>query len=654
MTQGIHTDETHAEGQSGASYRDWLAAYRGRLHDDRIRFCRLETRWSWIRLISFGAGLAAVILLWHNPPLAAGAGIAGALAFAGAVLRHTRWEGRHAFVERASTVAAESLHASTRRDCPARSWQRPEDPQEASATIPPVVDPGPTWPLTDQERDDLDLYGPPVGIFGLLNRTSTALGARRLRDILDSPSLSLEHIRHRQDAVRWLDRHNEQRLATMAALALLRGHDKHLDRFVRLLHETEQPPRSVLSVGLRLWSVASGLLFLYMVLSIANGQVMWARGLIALLLVNGILLALARPLFRRLDAAVAPWTTLRNTLNRFLAIARDASRELPDETQLSLLKGHFASIAANAHIPSLCEWLEWAGLHGAMRAVLNVLVFFDLHIAEAVLARVVPNRDVLLHGLSAMAELEALCSMASFSAELPVACYPEPDGDRTVYIEDGRHPLILEPDAVPNSIHLEPGVRTWVITGPNAAGKSTFVRMVGVNVLLAQTGAATAARRMTWSPVRLITDVRIRDDLARHESYFLSEVRRLRRLVLDTGQSAPMLGLIDEPFRGTNSQERAAGGVALLEHLMASSNLFVIATHEEVLARTAAGTPSAGNYHFQEHLHEGGIAFDYLLRPGPAGTKTALRILEQEGYPASLLERAKHLATKGMQSTQPD
>ena len=151
---------------------------------------------------------------------------------------------------------------------------------------------------------------------------------------------------------------------------------------------------------------------------------------------------------------------------------------------------------------------------------------------------------------------------------------------------------------------------------------------------------------MTWSPVRLITDVRIRDDLARHESYFLSEVRRLRRLVLDAGHSTPVLGLIDEPFRGTNSQERAAAGVALLEHLMASSNLFVIATHEEVLARTAAGTPSAANYHFQEHLQDGGIAFDYLLRPGPAGTKTAMRILEQEGYPASLLERAKRLTAK--------
>jgi DNA mismatch repair ATPase MutS len=277
------------------------------------------------------------------------------------------------------------------------------------------------------------------------------------------------------------------------------------------------------------------------------------------------------------------------------------------------------------------------------RGSLNIVVFIDLHIATAVLSRLAPNRDVLRYGLAAVAELEALCSLASFSAELPAGCYPQPAGETGLSITEGRHPLLLEPEVTPNSVHLASDRRTWVITGPNAAGKSTFLRMVGVNVLLAQTGAAVAAGAMTWSPVRLITDVRIRDDLARHESYFLSEVRRLRRLVLDRDGAVPILGLIDEPFRGTNSQERIAAGIALLEHLMASCHLFLIATHEETLAQVAAVTAAAANCHFQEHLHDGGIVFDYRLRPGPATTRTALRILEREGYPDSLLQRARQL-----------
>jgi DNA mismatch repair ATPase MutS len=330
-------------------------------------------------------------------------------------------------------------------------------------------------------------------------------------------------------------------------------------------------------------------------------------------------------------------------LNRILAAARHAGTELPDEVALGLLKEHLHNITTGARLSSLCLWLEWAAVHGMVRGFLSVLVFLDLHIAEAVLARVAPNRDILLHGLSALAELEALSSLACFSAEQPVACYPEPVGETGLAIKDGRHPLILEQDVTANSISLTPDKRTWVITGPNAAGKSTFLRMVGVNVLLAQTGAAVPAAEMTWSPVRLITDVRIRDDLAKNESYFLAEVRRLRRLVLDGAKGTPILGLIDEPFRGTNSQERTAAGLALVEHLTASPNLFLIATHEELLAQVAAHTVSARNCHFQEHLQDGGVSFDYRLRPGPATTRTALRILEQEGYPKALLERARGL-----------
>jgi ABC-type lipoprotein export system ATPase subunit len=602
----------------------------------------------------FAVGILAVVLLRHSLAPATGAAAVGLMVFVAVVRRHLRWEDRRALTERILVVVDESLHACTMRDRPARAWQRPRNPEQASMVLPEVLEAGATWPLTDQERDDLDLYGPPVGLFGLLNRTSTDLGARRLRDLLDSPCLSREHIQQRQRSVRWLDRHNEQRLTMMANVALLRGRSGHLDTLVRLLHAVERLPRSVVSRAIRIWSVFSGLLFIYAVMQVAGGQYEWARAVVALLVVNGLILLLLSPVFRLLNRSVSPWARLRSTLIDFLAIAQHAAEDLPDETQLSVLKEQFRRIVAEARIPSLCAWLEWAGLHGIVRGLLNTFIFLDLHIAEAVLARVAPNRDVLLHGLSAMAELEALCSLACFSAEQPVACYPQPANETSLLIEDGRHPLIPEQDVTPNDVRLTPETRTWVITGPNAAGKSTFLRMVGVNVLLAQVGAAVAAREMTWSPVRLITDVRIRDDLAKHESYFLSEVRRLRRLVLDAESRTPALGLIDEPFRGTNSQERTAAGIALLEHLTASRNLFLIATHEETLAQIAANAAAAQNHHFQEHLHEGGITFDYLLRPGPANTRTALRILEQEGYPGSLLDRARGLMTGGAETARSD
>jgi hypothetical protein len=636
-------NEQDREAYGRAPRLDWLRAYRDKRQDDRARFRKLETRWSAIRLITFVAGIAVVILLRHDARIAGLAGVAGAAAFVGVVRQHGTWQGRRSRTEHLLTVLGESLHAGTRRDQPARAWQRPEDSADPSASLPVALEAGPTWPLTAQEQDDLDLYGPPVGIFGLLNRTSTPLGARRLRDMLDAPGLSGTHIRERQLAVRWLDIHDEQRLSLMAALVPLRSHAERLDTMVRLLHTTPPPWQSWVSGAIRLWSVISGLFVLWALLGIADGQYAWARPLGLLVTTNISILLLLRSRLRSLNASVSPWADQRATLDCFLAVARHASTELTDETQLSLLKSRFRKVVTDTRIPSLCGWLGWAGLHGMVRSLLDVLIFLDLHVAEAVLRHVTTDRDILLNGLSAMAELEALCSLACFSAEQSVACYPQPAEKTSLTIQDGRHPLLLTQDAVANDVHLTSDQRTWVITGPNAAGKSTFLRMVGVNVLLAQTGAAVPAAEMTWSPVRLITDVRIRDDLARNESYFLSEVRRLRRLVLDGEKDTPILGLIDEPFRGTNSQERTAAGLALLEHLTDSPNLFLIATHEELLAQAAAHIGSAHNYHFQEYLQDGGVRFDYRLRPGPATTRTALRILEQEGYPKALLERARGL-----------
>jgi DNA mismatch repair ATPase MutS len=271
--------------------------------------------------------------------------------------------------------------------------------------------------------------------------------------------------------------------------------------------------------------------------------------------------------------------------------------------------------------------------------LINLILFADAHIALALARCTVPNRDALLAGLSALAELDALCSLASFAAEQPRACYPVPDERTEMTIIDGCHPLVAPERAVPNDAHLTPTVRMWVITGSNMAGKSTFLRMVGTNVLLAQIGCVAVAREMRWSPLRLITDLRVRDNLAQDESYFLAEVRHLRRMVLPPAGDAPILGLIDEPFRGTNAQDQSAASVAILGRLLASSDLFLVATHDQHLTALADGAP-ARNYHFQEDLSGDVLVFDYRLREGPARTRNALRILEREGYPPELVRQA--------------
>jgi DNA mismatch repair ATPase MutS len=168
-----------------------------------------------------------------------------------------------------------------------------------------------------------------------------------------------------------------------------------------------------------------------------------------------------------------------------------------------------------------------------------------------------------------------------------------------------------------------------------------LLRMCGVNCLLAQIGTVVMAEAMTLCPVRLISDLQVRDNLADDESYFLAEVRHLRRMVVPESDGGHLLGLMDEPFRGTNSAEQVAAALAVVEHLLRTPNFFLLATHEQRLTGLADKLDGAENRHFQENLSAEGLVYDYRLRLGPAVTRNALRVLQREGYPRALLDRAQ-------------
>ncbi len=620
-----------------SSAREWLAAHRDRVTLQLGAARALEARWSWARLATF----TAAAIVWYplrETPLAVAAASMLFAAFLYSVMRHRLARRRRAFAERLLTVTDEALQRCGGRVVLIRSGQRPTRDEARDTALPPVLDHGRTWTLEPQEQDDLDLYATPVGIFGLLNRTSTEIGARRLSEDLEAPLMDPTNLGERHLAVRWLDQHAEERLRLTAAAVALRGQDKYIHALTRAIQGAEPLPWSPVVVwSLRSWSVLTCLFSLFAAGQILNGHYQWLTGLIAVVLING---AIYLRLAGALNATIDPWRSLRRVTERYLHVARQGAADLPKDTQLSHLRDHFEAVAAVDVLPTLCRRLGWTDTGGMFHIIMNVVLFYDLHVAAAICRRVLPYRELLTSGLSALADLEALISLACFAYEQPLTCYPTPAKDDRIEIEHGTHPLIAPGSAVANDLHLSADHRTWIITGSNMAGKSTFLRMVGVNVLLAQIGTAATARRMTCSPVRLITDLRIRDDLSKDESYFLAEVRQLRRMICTEGNQSLALGLIDEPFRGTNSQERVAASVALVEHLLDSPDFFLLATHEQTLTGLVEGKPAA-NYHFQEKLGADGEIFDHRLHAGPASQRNALRLLEREGYPPSMIARAQ-------------
>ena len=561
---------------------------------------------------------------------------AGAVLFVLAVRRHHRARDKRQFAEQLLLMLDESLRRCGGVVTLIRSHERPADVAEPALSLPPILDSGPTWALTGQEFDDLDLYSAPVGVFGLLNRTSTALGSRRLVEWLEHPCLAADRLLARQAAVRWLAGHPQERLNVMAAASALRSRDEAVDQFVGAVHGATALPWPVASVVLRVWSLVTAGLTLYALVRMGLGQIGWVYGLLGLLAVNGTMFLAIR---RTVQCCLGPWKHVAVAVAGYRWAAGQAAADLPVERELGKLRDRFAAVMQPGALPTLCRRAAWSDSGGAIHTVFNAMFFWDLHVAEAILRCVLPNREALRAGLSALADLEALTSLACFAYEQPVRCYPGPTSDCLISITGGRHPLITPDRVVSNDVHLDDATRTWVITGSNMSGKSTFLRMVGVNCLLAQIGTAATAERMTWCPSRLITDLQVRDSLSKDESYFLAEVRHLRRMLLPDSHSSPVLGLIDEPFRGTNSSEQAAASAALVEHLMRSGGLFAVATHDLQLTTLADGT-TARNRHFTENLDADGLVFDYTLRDGPVTSRCALRILEREGYPADVLARA--------------
>ena len=602
--------------------------------------------WSWARLITFGVAVWALYLLGGSSTAAVAVLAVGLGLFAFSVRVHGRARSARELAERVILVLEESAKRIGGTVALVRGEAEP--PSSEAAALPIALEEDPTWAMTDQERDDLDLFAAPVGMFGLLNRTSTVLGARRLAQMLNHPCLSIEHILRRQETVRCLEQHPAERNRMMGATAGLRGKDAYLDRLVRAIQSAEHIRFPIPLSLMRLWTAVAAVTTCVAVVQAAVGHYRWGMALCGLLIINLSLYAAWR---RRFGCALEIWKDLGPVTRGYMDSVRQARVDLPDQTDLDCLRRAFAGVSSRSVLPRLCGWIGWADVGGVFHELFNVLFFYDVHVLTGILGCAIPNRAALLMGLSSLAELEAVASLACFAWEQPVKCYPTPVVQPGVTMTACRHALLPPERAVPNDFELSATTRVWIVTGPNMAGKSTLLRTVGTNILLAQIGTVATTETMQWSPVRLITDLQARDNLADDESYFLAEVRHVLRMVSPPDGAEPILGLLDEPFRGTNTKERIAASVAVVERLMASRHFLVVATHEPALTRLVddcaaptGGSAQAGsvarNVHFHEHLEDNAMVFDYQLRSGPAVARNALLVLEREGFPESIIARA--------------
>ncbi len=269
------------------------------------------------------------------------------------------------------------------------------------------------------------------------------------------------------------------------------------------------------------------------------------------------------------------------------------------------------------------------------------LVLYRLQTLKGLLAKQMPQ------WLNIWFELEASMSLANYGYLNPRAAFPCVNR-RTPSLDGGTnspafeakqlgHPLLPElPNAkVRNDFLIHHPGDMAILTGSNMSGKSTFLRTVGVNLVLAYAGAPVDALTLHTLPFRLFTTMKVSDSVADGISYFYAEVRRLRQLLtaVDASHPQPLFFLIDEIFRGTNNRERLIGSRSFIKELAGRSAVGLISTHDLELIGLADALPQVRNFHFRDDVRERRMIFDYLLREGPSPTTNALTIMRQEGLP---------------------
>lgn len=266
-------------------------------------------------------------------------------------------------------------------------------------------------------------------------------------------------------------------------------------------------------------------------------------------------------------------------------------------------------------------------------APISALLLWATHCAFAIERWRVAVGPALGQWLAAIAELETLSAFASYSFEHPDDPFPELSGDTPTFDgEELGHPLLPVGRCVRNDVHLGRERAVLIVSGSNMSGKSTLLRTVGINAVLALAGAPVRARRLRLSPLSLGASIRVQDSLQAGASRFYAEITRLRQLV-DIAQSAPpLLFLLDEILHGTNSHDRLLGAEAVVRGLVDLGAIGLVTTHDLALSRIV-DTPSlrAANVHFADHIEDGRMVFDYRMRSGVVEKSNALELMRAVG-----------------------
>lgn len=601
--------------EPGALYRDRAAAAAA----EEGRLAALSFRISVARLATFVAAAAAAVAWGIGQPGALFLTLAALLAAAFAAL--ISWHDR---------VLTRERRARLDREINERALARLER-RFRDLPIPVVPEALAELPLAR----DLNLFGA-ASLSELLGTAHTPLGRARLAAWITAPAAPTE-VRARQEAVHALRGELEVRQELEAATVNLTREPKAPDAFLAWAEgEPWLAHRPALLWLARLLALTSAALFTAWL----TRQVPFSAFALSAVANLGLAALYSKPMaaiFSRLEAHEGAFRAYSRALALAEAMPGEAARLV--ELRRRLREGEGAARAI-AHLARLLLYADVR--HSSIgHPLLLALTLWDFHLLARLEAWQTRNGRKARAWLEALAEVEALAALAALAHDHPQWAFPsfaEPHPPRLT-AEGLGHPLLPPAARVDNDVTLGPPGTFLLVTGSNMSGKSTLLRALGLNVLLAQAGGPVCARALALPPLALGTSILVEDSLASGVSFFLAELQRLKA-ILDEAAAAKaegrtLLFLLDEVLRGTNSAERRIAVRRVIARLAELEAIGAVTTHDLELADGSdlAGKPEL--VHFRETLNPHGegvpMTFDYLLRPGLATTTNALVLLAMVG-----------------------
>lgn len=482
---------------------------------------------------------------------------------------------------------------------------------------------------------DLDLFGP-GSLFQLLSVARTGPGERLLADWLLAAA-PFAVIRERQDAVTELSRNLELRehLAVVGASAIT---EKESDP---LWVWGGNPPMrvngalrvlaAVLSVTMAvalIWFFYAD--FLYLGGAAAHPPLNALRFLIAMSFFNGGFGLLWR---RKVTQAITEFESIRAGIALLAELVLAIEQQRFQSPKLQQLRQKVGTKPAPSHhlaaLNRISDLID--SRDNLFVRVFGPPLLWTTQVVFALEHWRARYGALTRAWVEAVAEIEALNSLATYAYEHPADPFPKlrEEGRRFVGRELG-HPLV--PRCVRNSVALDSERPLFVVSGSNMSGKSTLLRTIGTNAVLAFCGAPVRAAALELSPLAIGASLHVMDSLAEGQSHFSAEIKRIRAIADLAEKRGPALFLIDEILQGTNSQDRLTGTRAILERLLADNAIGLITTHDLALTQLEgiAGLATT-NVHFQDEIREGKMTFDYKLKPGVVQGSNAIELMRLYG-----------------------